>query len=69
MEFNGCGPDAIVWPKPSELADGIDRPLDKVGQRTKIANRFFWSAGIHPSFEIALLSGSIPNACSPIAKV
>ncbi len=29
MELNGCVPDAIVWPKPSELPDGIDRQLDK----------------------------------------
>ena len=29
MELNGCVPDAIVWPKPSELPEGIDRQLDK----------------------------------------
>jgi len=29
MELNGCVPDAIVWPKPTELPMGIDRQLDK----------------------------------------
>ncbi len=29
MELNGCVPDAIVWPKPTELPMGIDRQLEK----------------------------------------
>ena len=29
MELNGCVPDAIVWPKPTELPMGIDRQLDR----------------------------------------
>ena len=43
MEMNGCVPDAVVWPMPSELPEGIDRQLDKavellmqeVGEGTK----------------------------------
>jgi len=29
MELNGCVPDVSVWPKPGDLAQGIDRQVDK----------------------------------------
>jgi hypothetical protein len=29
MELNGCVPDHVVWPLPTEWPRGIDRQLDK----------------------------------------
>jgi tricorn protease len=29
MERNGCNPDVVIWPLPTEIPNGIDRQLEK----------------------------------------